>query len=98
MCRRYRCGPVWVETNGDKGYLARSLRQAGLSVHPYRETTNKYVKNSTNLRPAWPVLLFHRDTDPDYLNQILDYTADAAHDDAPDSAACACRVLGRGRF
>ena len=34
-------------------------------------------------------------TDPEYLNQILSYTEDAEHDDAPDSAACVCRILDR---
>ena len=36
-----------------------------------------------------------RGTDPAYLTEILDYTQEAAHDDAPDSAASACRLLDR---
>lgn len=31
-----------------------------------------------------------------YIDQILDYTENAEHDDAPDSAACICRILERG--
>jgi hypothetical protein len=34
-------------------------------------------------------------TDLAYIDQILDYTEQADHDDAPDSAACVCRILDR---
>ena len=34
-------------------------------------------------------------TDIEYINQILSYTEDAEHDDAPDSAACVCRIYDR---
>ena len=37
---RLRCGPVYVETNADKGYLAKELRNRGVSVRSYHETTN----------------------------------------------------------
>ena len=33
---------------------------------------------------------------PEYIDQILDYTENAEHDDAPDSAACVCRILEKG--
>ena len=32
-------------------------------------------------------------TDAAYIEQIMDYTEEAEHDDAPDSAACVCRLL-----
>ena len=35
-------------------------------------------------------------TDQEYINQICDYTEDAEHDDAPDSAASCLRLLWRG--
>ena len=47
---------------------------------------NKYVKITTHLYKHWKSIYWF-DTDPEYLNQILDYTEDAEHDDAPDSAA-----------
>ena len=34
-------------------------------------------------------------TDQDYINQIMDYTEDAEHDDAPDSASCICRIYDK---
>ena len=44
----------------------------------------------------YKIIVFLREgTDPEYIRQILDYTEAAEHDDAPDSAACVCRVLSR---
>ncbi len=96
-CDRFRCGPILCETNGDKGYLAKELRQRGAQVRLYRESSNKYVKIATWLKKWWPHIRVFQGTDPEYLAQILDYTINAAHDDAPDSAACLCRTLERGR-
>ena len=92
-CDRLLCGPIHVETNGDKGYLARELRIRGAMVKPYAEGMNKHVKIASHLRKWWPNTVFVRGTDRAYIDQILDYTADAAHDDAPDSAACIARLM-----
>ena len=35
-------------------------------------------------------------TDGAYIRQIQDFGSGAAHDDAPDSAACLLRLLDRG--
>ena len=92
-CDRLMCGPILVETNGDKGYVARELRQRGAQVRTYAESMNKQVKIAAHLRKWWPEVVFVRGTDRAYIDQILDYTASAAHDDAPDSAACLVRAL-----
>lgn len=94
-CDRLMCGPILCETNGDKGYVARELRARGAMVRPYAETMNKHVKIATLLRKHWPHVLFVQGTDRTYIDQILDYTAASAHDDAPDSAACLIRALER---
>lgn len=94
-CDRLRCAPIYCETNGDKGYLSRELRRHGAQTRPYPEAMNKYVKISTFLRKWWKNVVFLSGTDPEYIAQIMDYTEDAEHDDAPDSAACVCRVLDR---
>ena len=93
--RRLRCGPLYCETNADKGYVAREFRARGAPVRCYTERENKHLKIATWLRKWWPHMVIVEGTDPRYLAQILDYTEDAAHDDAPDSAACLCRVLDR---
>ena len=57
---------------------------------------NKHVKITTYLYKHWNNIYWHSETDPDYLNQILDYTEEAEHDDAPDSASSLCRKLYNG--
>lgn len=88
---KYRAGRIQCEDNGDKGYLAKSLREAGFDPSVYHEHENKYIKIATYLRAAWNNIKWIPDTDPAYLSQIMDYTEDAAHDDAPDSAASLLR-------
>ena len=89
------CAPVWCEKNADKGYLAQQIKALGIPAFPYTEHENKYVKISTFLRKWWTQIEWLEGTDREYLNQILSYTEDAEHDDAPDSAACVCRILDR---
>ncbi|MBE5804924.1 MAG: hypothetical protein E7316_10495 [Clostridiales bacterium] len=92
-CDQLLCAPIWCETNGDKGYVARELRRLGAQVRTYQERQNKHLKISTHLRKWWPRIRFLRSADPAYIDQILAYSMSAAHDDAPDSAACVCRIL-----
>ena len=94
-CQRMMCGPVWCEKNADKGYLAREIANRGQPASLYTEHENKYVKISTFLRKWWSAIRWLEGTDAEYLNQILSYTEDAEHDDAPDSAASVCRILDR---
>ncbi len=94
-CRRFRCAPVHVELNADKGYLSKEIRDRGYFSYGYSEKENKYVKISTYLRKWWRSLRIMPGTDPEYISQIMDFTDTAEHDDAPDSAACVCRILDR---
>ena len=89
----YQAGSVACEKNADKGYLARDLENDGFFVDLYSETTNKFVKISTFLRQSWHKLKWLDSTDPEYINEILDYTEHAEHDDAPDSAASLLRKM-----
>lgn len=89
----YRAGTAHMERNADKGYLAEKMENAGRLVNLYSETTNKYVKISTYLRSKWQDIRWLDETDGDYINEILDYTENAAHDDSPDSAASLIRQL-----
>ena len=89
----YLGGSISCERNGDKGYLAKQLRNRGNVVDDYDEHMNKYIKISTYLRSNWGKIKFLEDTDPEYINEILDYTEDAEHDDSPDSLASLLRKL-----
>jgi hypothetical protein len=95
--RRYHCREILLETNSDKGYVAKDLRALGLNTRTYAERDNKAIKISTYLYGAWKDLVWDEGTDPEYMEQILDYKPDGGgHDDAPDSAAVLCRERSRG--
>ena len=91
--KRLLAGKVYCETNGDKGYLAKALREKGERIATYHEDMNKYIKIVTHLKGDWKDVIFVEGTDKEYIEQILDYNEYAEHDDAPDSAACVLRLL-----
>lgn len=95
QAKELMCGPIMTEKNADKGYLAQEILSRGASARPYTEKENKYVKISTYLRKWWPNIHFLAGTDNEYIQQIMDYTEDAEHDDGPDSCACVCRYFDR---
>ena len=96
-CRRLLCAPVYCEDNGDKGYLRREIAGRGMRAAGYFERENKYMKITTYLRKWWKHIVWLKGTDQDYIDQIMDYTEDAEHDDAPDSASCLCRYFDAKR-
>lgn len=92
--RRLMLGKCFVETNADKGMIAKDMkRKFGMRMVSYHEATNKHIKISTYLKAIWEYVIFVAGTDAEYINQILDYTEDAEHDDCPDSAAVLARRL-----
>ena len=91
--KKYLAGSISCERNADKGYLAKALKNRKHLVDEYDERMNKFIKISTYLRSNWTKIKFLEDTDPEYINEILDYTEDAEHDDAPDSLASIIRKI-----
>ena len=91
--RRFMSGKCYMETNADKGMVARDLRQAGMKMVTYAESMNKYVKIVTYLKSIWSDVYFVEGTDMDAVQQIYDYNDVAEHDDAPDSLASVGRIL-----
>ena len=89
----FNAGIIYCERNADKGYLAKTLRDKGERADTYQETTNKFVKITSYLKSEWKNVVFVAGTDAEYINQICDYTENAEHDDAPDSAASIVRKL-----
>ena len=90
---RLMLGKLHIETNGDKGFMARDFKQMGIPVVPYPETTNKAIKIQTYGKQIWPQVVFVDGTDQEYINQICDWTEDAEHDDAVDSLASLARIM-----
>lgn len=89
--KRLQCGPIYCEKNADKAFLAKEIIKRGYAASAYNEKENKYIKISTYLRKWWNDIIWLEGTDQEYLAQIMNYTEDAEHDDAPDSAAVICR-------
>lgn len=91
--KNLRAGSIACEKNADKGYLAKELKKLGYMVKSYSESMNKFIKISTYLRLNWKKIIWLEGTDPEYINEILDYSEFAEHDDSPDSAASLLRRL-----
>lgn len=91
--QRLMLGRLYTETNADKGYSARAFKEKGASVVPYNEHENKHIKIVTYLKQVWPDVIFVNGTDEEYISQVCDYTEDAEHDDAADSAASLSRIM-----
>jgi len=84
----FKAGTLYSESNADKGYLNKKIKNPKKSYH---ESMNKYIKISTHLKCEWDRIIFIQGTDTEYINQILDYTENATNDDAPDSLASLIR-------
>jgi hypothetical protein len=91
ICRSRKVRLIYIESNADKGYTADQLVAAGMAVQSYPEHQNKHIKISTRLYAAWKSIYWDPDTDPEYMNQIIDYREGSEPDDAPDSAASLLR-------
>lgn len=92
-----KAGTIYSERNADKGYLRRDIIKLGHPAANYTESQNKYIKITTYLKGAWKNIRFldceAMHLDAEYVNQILEYSEHAEHDDAPDSLASAVRLL-----
>lgn len=98
ICALYKsllCDKVWMETNADKGMVAKEIKGLGVRTATYAESLNKHIKIVTYLKAIWKDVTFVAGTDDEYIEQICDYNEDADHDDAPDSCACLARLLYR---
>lgn len=93
--KNFNVGKIYCEDNGDKGYLAKALRQKGEKALTYHENQNKYLKITIYLKAVWEDVVFVEGTDAAYINQICDFTEDADHDDAPDSLSSLIRLIWR---
>ena len=90
---RFNAGKIFVEDNGDKGYLGKELRRRGERVVIYHENMNKFLKITSYLKSEWKNIRFVEGTDKAYIEQVCDYNENAEHDDAPDSLSCQIRRL-----
>ena len=82
LIKKYKCGTLYLENNGDKGYLEKEFRHRKILCNGYHERMNKYYNICTYLYKAWKNITWLKNTDDVYMGQILDYTEMAEHDDA----------------
>lgn len=95
LAKTLKIGTIYCEKNADKGYLRRDIIKLGHPAASYSESMNKYIKVATYLKDNWNAVEFldceKYPLDAEYVNQVLDYNENAAHDDAPDSLASIIR-------
>ena len=91
--QQFMCNKCYLETNADKGMVARDIKNLGIKTFTYAEHMNKYVKIVTYLKAIWRDVIFVQGTDEEFINQICDYNENAEHDDCPDSVASLARIL-----
>jgi hypothetical protein len=70
------------------------MRELGVWISTYHESEKKHVKITDYLGEAWKNIEWAGETDPDYMEQVIDWMPDTEPDDAPDSAASLCREGG----
>ena len=69
------------------------LSEIGIYHKRFRAGSISCEKNADKgyLRSNWKNITWLEDTDPEYINEILDYSESTEHDDSPDSAASLLR-------
>lgn len=93
LWKRFNVKLIYCEDNADKGMLAKEMRKKGGRMVTYHEAENKFMKIATFLKWEWKNVVFVEGTDPEYIQQILDFNEEVNNDDAPDSLASLIRVL-----
>jgi len=87
---KFRANQIHVETNPDKGYVAKMLANNDPTafkikaprVCAYQEAMDKHTKIVTYLKHYWGELVWANDTDVNYMDQILEYREGQEPDDA----------------
>lgn len=92
LYRKYRVKRLHNEENADKGYLSKKMKtDEKMNVETYHENMKKHVKITSFLKPIWNRILWDPNTDPEYMEQILDWREGEEPDDCPDSASSLIR-------
>jgi hypothetical protein len=90
---QYKVQKFHAEINADRGFVMDILRiqpafkEAHIWANSYREDMNKTVKISTFAVERWRDIMWHDDTDLEYLGQVTSYLEGQEPDDCADSLA-----------
>lgn len=85
-----------TEVNDDKGGFKKTFTptNSNLRIKEYSESMNKHYKITTYLKKYWSHLVFSIDPETEKaLQQVMDYTEYARHDDSPDALASLVRLF-----
>lgn len=91
LYKKYDTGTLYIETNADKGFVAKELKARGMRVKTYHEKMNKHIKISTYIKKHWDNIYFHFHSDDEAIAQITEYREGQEPDDVPDSIASLLR-------
>lgn len=94
ICKRYRVGTLFVESNADKGASARDLhKMRGGFVRPMHEKENKHIRIIRYVHNNWSLIDFANDCEQDFLDCLLNYAEGMEPDDEADALAGAIRAI-----
>lgn len=93
----FNAGTLYIETNADKGFSQRDLADKYSPVIGRDEHQNKHIKIVSFLKQNWNDIIFANDTQPEGMNQVLDYAEDAEFVDLADAYASLIREMRIGK-
>jgi len=89
--KMHNVNKVHIETNADKGLVAKDLKKLYHGIREYHEKENKHYKIVGYAKYLWNRIYFTNDCQNLYISHILDYEEKQDPDDAPDSLASILR-------
>ena len=96
LAKDYKAGTIHVDGTADQGGTVRELGRLYPAVQNHKESLNKHIKIISYARKHWEDITWAKDTQPEFLQQIVDYEEGLHPDDAPDALACLLREMGVG--
>lgn len=92
-CLKYSARSIYIETNADKGWLAKEMRGLGHHVIPIVESRNKIGRIESRVGQNFKKIIHAPGCDPEYIEQLSAWSEIATHDDAADALAGLWGVL-----
>lgn len=99
--KQYRAKKLFMENNTDRGFSLEAITthpeavEYGIWPKPYAESMKKEEKIAKYLYEGWNRIAWAPETDPNYMEEIVDWTVEAdSFDDCPDSAASILKEAG----
>ena len=94
IAKQYNCGTIYIESNADKGLSARDLKHMYPAVVERHEKENKHNKIIGYAVQHFRHLIWDKDTQPEYMSNLIDYQEGEEPDDEADSLASLLRECG----